>query len=44
MIGGTTVNATLCRVCSRGPVRGLDEYDECSSENESLMTKRSSPV
>ena len=44
MIGGTTVNATLCRVCSRGHGWGLDEYDKCSSENESLIAKRSSPV
>ena len=44
MIGGTSVSATLFRACSRGPVWGLDEYDECSSGNESLMPKRSSPV
>ena len=44
MIGGTSVSATWFRVCSRGPVWGLDEYDECSSGNESLMPKLPSLV
>ena len=38
-IGGTSVSATLLRVRSQGTVWGLDEYDEYSSGNESLMPK-----